>query len=140
MGRVGFTVASIPPVRQDTITLTGITAVGYHGVFDHERRNGQPFIVDVVLHLDLRAAGLSDDLAQTAHYGELAEQVKAIITAEPMNLIEALAEKIAQHVLDSFGVEAVEVTVHKPRAPIQVPFGDVAVSIFRTTASPRKII
>ena len=119
------------PARQDTITLTGITAVGYHGVFDHERRDGQPFVVDVVLHLDLRPAGQSDDLTQTAHYGELAEQVVELITGEPLNLIEALAERIASRILESFAVNAVEVTVHKPKAPIEVPFGDVAVSIHR---------
>ncbi|WP_035777137.1 dihydroneopterin aldolase [Arthrobacter sp. H5] len=119
------------PVRQDTIALKGITAVGHHGVFEHERRNGQPFIVDAVLYLDLRSAGTTDDLSQTAHYGELAEQIKDLITGEPLNLIEALAERIAAHVLTAFAVDAVEVTVHKPKAPIEVPFGDVAVSIFR---------
>ncbi|GAB3536818.1 dihydroneopterin aldolase [Arthrobacter tecti] len=129
-----MTTASSPPTRQDTITLTGITAVGHHGVFEHERRDGQPFIVDVVLHLDLRPAGISDDLTRTAHYGELAEQVRNLITGEPLNLIEALAERIAGHVLESFAVDAVEVTVHKPKAPIEVPFGDVTVSIFRERA------
>jgi dihydroneopterin aldolase len=124
-------VAPSLPAPKDTITLTGITAVGYHGVFDHERRDGQPFVVDVVLHLDLRAAGQSDDLTQTAHYGELAEQVVELITGEPLNLIEALAERIASHILGSFAVHAVEVAVHKPKAPIEVPFGDVAVSIYR---------
>lgn len=120
--------------RQDTITLSGITAVGHHGVFDHERRDGQPFIVDVVLHLDLRPAGTSDDLTRTAHYGELAEQVADIIAGDPLNLIEALAERIASHVLGAFDVEAVEVAVHKPEAPIEVPFEDVTVSIFRERA------
>jgi dihydroneopterin aldolase len=122
--------ASLVP-RQDRIALTGITAVGHHGVFDHERRDGQPFIVDVVLHLDLRPAGQSDDLTRTAHYGELAEEVAGLITGEPLNLIEALAERIAGHILASFAVDAVEVTVHKPKAPIEVPFGDVSVSIYR---------
>ncbi|WP_309070108.1 dihydroneopterin aldolase [Arthrobacter sp.] len=119
------------PARQDTITLTGITAVGHHGVFEHERRDGQPFVVDVVLHLDLRPAGQSDDLTKTAHYGELAEQIVELITGEPLDLIESLAERIASSVLATFAVEAVEVTVHKPKAPIEVPFGDVAVSIYR---------
>lgn len=119
------------PARQDTITLTGITAVGYHGVFDHERRDGQPFIVDVVLYRDLRQAGESDDLTQTAHYGELAELVTELIAGEPLNLIEALAERIASSILESLAVDAVEVTVHKPKAPIEVTFGDVAVSIYR---------
>lgn len=119
------------PAR-DTITLTGITAQGFHGVFEDERRNGQPFVVDVVLHTDLRPAGLSDDLTQTAHYGELAEQVAQIIAGEPLNLIEALAERIAAAVLADFAViDAVDVTVHKPQAPITVPFGDVSVTIHR---------
>lgn len=123
--------AHVLPAPRDKITLTGITAVGHHGVFEHERRDGQPFVVDVVLYLDLRPAGKSDDLTGTAHYGELAEQVTELITGEPLNLIEALAERIASSILSSFAVDAVEVTVHKPKAPIEVPFGDVAVSIYR---------
>ena len=123
--------AQSSPAQRDRITLTGITAVGHHGVFEHERRDGQPFIVDVVLHLDLRPAGESDDLTRTAHYGELAEQVVELIPGEPLDLIEALAERIAAAILSAFAVDAVEVTVHKPKAPIEVPFGDVAVSIFR---------
>ncbi|MBO0909310.1 MULTISPECIES: dihydroneopterin aldolase [Arthrobacter] len=118
---------------RDTITLTGITAQGFHGVFEEERRNGQPFVVDLVLHADLQPAGISDDLTKTAHYGVLAEQVAAIISGEPLNLIEALAERIAAAVLGDFaGVDAVEVTVHKPQAPITVPFGDVSVTIRRS--------
>lgn len=118
----------------DSVVLTGITAKGYHGVFDHERRDGQPFVVDVVLHLDLRPAGTSDDLAQTAHYGELAELVAGIIGGTPFDLIEALAETIAAAVLADFPVAAVDVTVHKPEAPIGVPFGDVAVTLRRSRA------
>ncbi len=121
-----------PAARRDTVTVTGITAVGYHGVFEAERRDGQPFVVDVVLHLDLRPAGQSDDLAKTAHYGELAQRVVESITGEPFQLIEALAEKIAADILASYPVvEAVDITVHKPQAPIPVPFGDVAVTISR---------
>lgn len=115
----------------DRITLSGIKAVGYHGVFAHERRNGQPFVVDVVLHTDIRAAAASDDLEATSNYGELAEQVKSIITGEPCNLIETLTERIAAGILASFDVAAVDVTVHKPKAPIEVPFGDVSVSVSR---------
>ena len=119
------------PQQRDRISLRGITATGHHGVFEHERRDGQPFVVDVVLHTDIRPAAETDDLAKTAHYGELAEQVVAIIAGEPLNLIETLAERIAGHVLDNFAVDAVEVTVHKPKAPIQVPFGDVSITIYR---------
>jgi dihydroneopterin aldolase len=116
----------------DAVVLKGITAKGYHGVFDHERRDGQPFVVDLVLHLDLQPAGTSDDLSRTAHYGELAELVHGIIAGDPFDLIEALAETIAAAVLEAFPVHAVDVTVHKPKAPIEVPFGDVAVTLRRS--------
>lgn len=121
------------PAAGDTITLRGITGHGFHGVFAEERRDGQPFVVDVVLHADLRPAGTTDDLTLTAHYGDLAEQVVRDIGRDPLDLIEALAERIAAGILASFAVvDAVEVTVHKPQAPIAVPFGDVAVSIRRS--------
>jgi dihydroneopterin aldolase len=116
----------------DAVSLTGISAIGHHGVFDFERRDGQPFIVDVVLHLDLRPAGTSDDLTRTAHYGEVAELVSSIIAGKPFQLIEALAETIAAEILARYPVETVDVTVHKPKAPISVPFGDVAVTLHRS--------
>ncbi len=116
----------------DAVSLTGISAIGHHGVFDFERRDGQPFLVDVILHLDLRPAGTSDDLTRTAHYGEVAELVSSIIAGKPFQLIEALAETIAAEILVRYPVEAVDVTVHKPKAPIPVPFGDVAVTIHRS--------
>lgn len=115
----------------DQITLTGVTAVGHHGVFEFERRNGQPFIVDAVLHLDFSKAAASDDVQNTAHYGEVAGCIKAWITGEPLNLIEALAVRIAEDVLAKFAVAAVDITVHKPKAPIDVEFGDVSVSVHR---------
>jgi dihydroneopterin aldolase len=117
--------------RADIIRLSGISAVGYHGVFEHERRDGQQFIADVALHTDTRRAAATDDLDSTANYGLLANQVRDIIAGDPVNLIETLAERIAGHVLAAFAVDAVEVTVHKPQAPIEVPFSDVAVTIFR---------
>ncbi|TDK24686.1 dihydroneopterin aldolase [Arthrobacter crusticola] len=116
----------------DSVSLTGISAIGHHGVFDFERRDGQPFLVDVVLHLDLRPAGTSDDLTRTAHYGEVAELVSSIIAGKPFQLIEALAETIAAEILARYPVETVDVTVHKPKAPIPVPFGDVAVTLHRS--------
>ncbi|WP_456846829.1 2-amino-4-hydroxy-6-hydroxymethyldihydropteridine diphosphokinase [Cellulomonas sp. P5_C6] len=117
--------------RLDQIRLTGITATGYHGVFEHERREGQTFVADVVVHLDTRRAAARDDLAHTLHYGELAEQVAAVLSGEPVDLIETVAERIAATVLASGIVQAVDVAVHKPNAPIQVPFGDVVVAIHR---------
>jgi dihydroneopterin aldolase len=115
----------------DRITLTGVTAVGYHGVFDFERRQGQPFVVDAVLHLDFDAAAASDDVRDTAHYGEVAQRITDWVTGEPLNLIEALAVRIAEGLLSEFPLQAVDITVHKPQAPIEVPFGDVAVSVHR---------
>jgi dihydroneopterin aldolase len=115
----------------DRITLSGVTAVGHHGVFDFERRDGQPFVVDAVLHLDFSPAAASDDVRDTAHYGEVAECIRGWITSAPLNLIEGLAVRIADDLLQRFPVAAVDVTVHKPKAPIEVEFGDVSVSVHR---------
>ncbi|MDT0186450.1 dihydroneopterin aldolase [Microbacterium sp. ARD31] len=115
----------------DQITLTGLTVVGHHGVYDHERRDGQEFVVDLVLDLDTTPAAASDDVADTVHYGELAEQVAAVVAGEPVNLLETLAARIAGVVLEHPPVDAVQVSVHKPQAPIPVAFGDVAVTIRR---------
>lgn len=116
----------------DRITLTGVTAVGYHGVFDFERREGQKFVVDAVLYLDFTAAAETDDVLRTAHYGEVAQRITGLIEGEPVNLIEKLAVGIAETLLAEFHVDAVDVTVHKPQAPIAVPFGDVAVRVSRS--------
>ncbi|WP_231496067.1 2-amino-4-hydroxy-6-hydroxymethyldihydropteridine diphosphokinase [Cellulomonas sp. HZM] len=117
--------------RLDQIRLTGITATGYHGVFEHERREGQTFVADVVVHLDTRRAAARDDLEHTLHYGELAVQVAAVLAGEPVDLVETVAERIAATVLAAGIVAAVDVAVHKPQAPIEVPFGDVVVAIRR---------
>lgn len=123
-----------PADHRDRICLSGITAIGHHGVFEHEKRNGQPFVVDVVLYTDIRTAEASDEVTDTAHYGELAERVKDEITAGPYNLIEKLAGRLATMVLTEFDVAAVDITVHKPKAPIEVPFGDVSIHIHRERA------
>jgi len=115
----------------DRIVLTGIRATGYHGVYDHERRDGQEFVADVALELSLAAAARSDDVVDTVHYGELAETVATILAGEPVNLLETLAQRIAAAALADGRVDAVEVTLHKPQAPIPVPFTDVAVTIRR---------
>lgn len=121
----------------DEIHITGIRATGYHGVYDHERRDGQEFVADVVLGLSLRAAAESDDVADTVHYGEFAERVAEIIAGEPVNLIETVAEHIADAALSYAMVESVAVTVHKPQAPVPVPFGDVAVTVRRRRGEGR---
>ncbi|ABY24929.1 dihydroneopterin aldolase [Renibacterium salmoninarum ATCC 33209] len=117
--------------RPDRITLTGVSAIGHHGVFEREKRDGQPFIVDAVLFTDVRPASANDELEKTSNYAEVAEEIKAMITGEPFDLIETLAERTAQKLLKEFAVDAVEITVHKPKAPIQVPFGDVSVTLYR---------
>ena len=117
--------------RLDRITLTGLAANGYHGVHEAERRSGQLFVADVVLHLDTRRAAAGDDLTRTVDYGVIARQVHAVLAGEPVALIETLAERIAATVLAEPGVQVVDVTVHKPQAPIDVPFADVAVTVRR---------
>lgn len=120
-----------PEAGADRIALTGISAFGHHGVFDFERQNGQTFVVDVVCAIDLSEAGASDDLETTVDYGGLAAAVAADIEGEPLNLIEALAERIARTCLAQPRVTAAQVTVHKPQAPMPVPVGDVAVTLTR---------
>ncbi|MCL3861453.1 2-amino-4-hydroxy-6-hydroxymethyldihydropteridine diphosphokinase [Actinotalea sp. K2] len=117
--------------HRDRVRLTGISATGHHGVFEHERRDGQTFVADVVLHVDTRPAAAQDRLDLTVHYGVLAEQVAGVLSGEPADLIETVAERIAAVVLTHRAVEAVEVVLHKPQAPITVPFQDVTVEIRR---------
>lgn len=124
------------PARGDVIRLSGVRAVGHHGVLAHERRDGQEFVVDVAMTLDLRPAGRSDDLARTVNYAEVAGDVVAVLTGPPRDLIETVAEEIAARTLARPLVEAVEVTVHKPQAPVGVPFGDVEVVVRRERDVP----
>lgn len=116
----------------DRVALRGLRARGHHGVFEREREEGQTFVVDVVLHLDTRPAAETDDLARTAHYGIVAEEVVAIVSGEPVDLVETLAQRIADQCLKHDPVQEVEVTVHKPDAPITVPFDDVTITIHRS--------
>lgn len=116
----------------DRITLRGLSGRGRHGWYDAERERGQEFRVDVVLELDTRRAAYEDELAQTADYSVLARQVLDLVEGEPVRLIETLAARIAEACLDHVLVSAAEVTVHKPRAPLDVPVEDIAVTIRRT--------
>lgn len=115
----------------DRITITGISGHGFHGVLDFEKATGQTFIVDVALETDTRAAAATDDLTRTIDYGVIAELVHGQITGVGYDLIETLAERIADAVLGACAASAVEVTVHKPGAPITVPFADVSIAIRR---------
>ncbi|WP_421083625.1 dihydroneopterin aldolase [Rothia nasimurium] len=117
--------------RADRITLTGVGSVGYHGVLESEKQTGQPFFVDVTMFTDFTRAAETDNVAHTVNYAEVAEVIREIITGESLDLIETLAERIAAAILSRFPLLAVELTVHKPKAPIEVTFADVSVTIFR---------
>ena len=116
----------------DRISLRGVRATGYHGVFEHEKRDGQTFAVDVVLGVDTRAAAASDDLADTVDYGTLTARVKSCVERDPVDLIETVAQRIADVCLEERRVEWARVTIHKPDAPIDATFRDVALTITRS--------
>jgi dihydroneopterin aldolase len=123
----------------DTIALTGLRARGYHGVYESERSQGQEFVVDAVLELDLSAAAASDHLADTVDYGALAERLVAVVTGPRVDLIETLATRLAEVCLGDDRVVAATVTVHKPQAPIDHEFTDVAVTRrLARSAEPRR--
>ncbi len=120
----------------DWIDLTGVSATGHHGVLPQERRDGQIFVVDVALETDMTRAAASDDLADTIDYSAVAADIVAIIEGEPADLIETVAERIASACLTREAVLRVKVTLHKPQAPVGVPFDDVAVRITRRRRLP----
>ncbi|HEY3503232.1 MAG TPA: dihydroneopterin aldolase [Actinocatenispora sp.] len=115
----------------DRITLTGLRVRGRHGVYDFEREAGQDFVVDAVLELDLAAPARTDNVTDTVHYGELADRLADIVAGEPVNLIETLADRLARACLADPRVRRVELTVHKPQAPIAHGFTDVSVTLVR---------
>ena len=116
----------------DRIRLTGLRIFAHHGVLDFERENGQEFIIDLEIAVDLAPAAASDDVTKTIHYGELAEAVYAAVQADAVDLIETVAERVAAIALGYERAEQVTVTIHKPAAPITVPFSDVSVTITRS--------
>jgi 7,8-dihydroneopterin aldolase/epimerase/oxygenase len=117
----------------DRLTIRGIECFAYHGVFEAERRVGQPFVIDLTLGLDTSPAAASDDLRDTVDYGSLVATVKSAVESDPVNLIETLAQRIADVCCLDPRVDWVEVTVHKPEAPIEATFADVTLTITRTT-------
>lgn len=120
---------------RDRISLTGLTVHGHHGVLNVERRDGQDFVVDVVLEASTAAAAASDQLGDTIDYGELAQALAAVIGGEPVNLLETLAQRLVAVCLADARVAVATVTVHKPQAPIPLAFDDVAVTIRRERSS-----
>lgn len=121
-----------PPANlTDRITLTGLRVQGRHGVHEHERRHGQEFVLDATVWLDLGPAAATDQLSATLDYGALARHAAQIVGGQPCNLIETVAARLAHAVLADQRVQAVEMTVHKPAAPLPLHFSDVAVTIRR---------
>ncbi|HSL26823.1 MAG TPA: dihydroneopterin aldolase [Acidimicrobiia bacterium] len=112
-----------------TISIKGIEVFGHHGVLASEARRGQPFLIDVEVGIDLDRAGRSDQLTDTLDYGELSRRIHDVVTAERWNLLERVARRVATVVMDDGRVEWVRATVHKPEAPLPVPFSDVAVTV-----------
>lgn len=121
----------------DRIELRGLKVRGNHGVFEHERRDGQDFFVDITVWIDQVAAAASDDLADTYDYGVLAARAADIVGGPARNLIEKVAAEIADDVMSDERVHAVEVKVHKPSAPIPLTFADVAVVARRSRRALR---
>ncbi|HEV8557836.1 MAG TPA: dihydroneopterin aldolase [Actinophytocola sp.] len=121
----------------DRITLTGLRVRGHHGVFDHERRDGQDFLVDITVWIDLNLSAHTDDLDDTLDYGALAARAAEIVGGEPRRLIEAVAGEIAADIMADSRVHAAEVTIHKPDAPIPLSFTDVAVTVRRSRRGGR---
>ncbi len=121
----------------DRIELRGLKVRGNHGVFEHERRDGQEFVVDITVWIDLVAAAASDDLSDTFDYGVLAQRAAEIVGGPARNLIETVAAQIADGVMGDERVHAVEVVVRKPQAPIPLDFADVAVVVRRSRRGGR---
>jgi 7,8-dihydroneopterin aldolase/epimerase/oxygenase len=115
----------------DELSVTGIECWGHHGVFEHEKREGQTFVVDLTLGLDSTPAAASDDLRDTVDYGSLVAAVKQAVEADPVDLIETLAQRLADVCLRERRVEWARITVHKPEAPIDATFADVTLTVTR---------
>ena len=120
------------PRPTDQLAVTGIECFAHHGVFDFEKRDGQIFVVDLVLGFDTRPAAASDDLVDTVNYGSLALDVKAAVESDPVDLVETVVQRIADVCLLDTRVEWARVTLHKPDAPIDATYSDVALTITRT--------
>lgn len=115
----------------DAITITGIRGFGFHGVFEEEKRSGQEFLVDLRIEKDLSKAGSSDALEDTVDYAAIATFTKELIESGSFDLIERLATVIAERIKAQFLIRAIEVTVHKPNAPVGIAVSDISVTIRR---------
>lgn len=118
-------------IELDQIAVQGIRVLGYHGVLETERDGGQVFFADVVAHVNSRTAASRDDVAYTVNYSDMADRTAEVLAGSPNQLIESVAEQVARALLEMEGIECVDVTIHKPHAPLHVEFKDVTVSIRR---------
>ncbi|MEX5635983.1 dihydroneopterin aldolase [Parafrankia sp. FMc2] len=123
---------AVPGAGRDRVTLTGLRVHGRHGVLPAERELGQFFVIDATLWLDTGPAAATDDLTLTVHYGELAQALADVVAGEPVDLIETLAHRLVRVCLADPRVDTAEVTVHKPAAPVPLPFADIAVTVTRS--------
>jgi dihydroneopterin aldolase/2-amino-4-hydroxy-6-hydroxymethyldihydropteridine diphosphokinase len=116
----------------DKITIKGLEVFANHGVYPEENRLGQKFVVNAVLYVDTRAAGLSDDLDLSVNYGTVCHQITDFLTANTYKLIERVAEELARHILiNNPLVHEIDVEIEKPGAPIGLPLETVSVKIHR---------
>ena len=114
----------------DTVRITGVHAEGRHGVHEEEKARPQPFLVDVEAEVEAARAAAGDDLADTVSYADIASDAVAVVRGPSVDLIETLAQRIADRVL-ARGALRVAVTVHKPEAPVGLPFSDASVTVRR---------
>lgn len=122
-------------IELDQIWVQGIRVTGYHGVYDAEKETGQLFLADVVAHVSTHGAASRDDLQRTVNYSDIADRAAGVLGGDPADLLETVAEHIARSILEMDGVHCVDVTVHKPQAPLHVEFRDVMVKIRRDLKS-----
>lgn len=115
----------------DHISLVGIEERGRHGMLDHERQDGQLFLVDADIYLDLQGAGASDRIEDTVDYSRVSALISRIITGPPCDLLEKVATQIAEETLELENVQAVRICLHKPEAPLGLEKQDVKVTIWR---------
>lgn len=116
----------------DKIYIRDLEFIGYHGVFEEEKKLGQKFYVSLELITNLRDAGLNDDILKTTHYGEVAKTVEKVFFSKKYDLIETLAEDIAREILLNFNlISELKLEIKKPWAPVGIPLDNVAVEINR---------
>lgn len=116
---------------RDVIHLSGLEVFAHHGVFDHERRDGQLFVLDIDVEIDATLAAQSDDLDHTVNYAALADAIHACVSRDPVNLLETLAARVLRTIFEYDSAQAATVTIHKPQAPMSVEIAGVSLTMSR---------